>query len=223
MDTIDRGMSRSVANVLALQHGIQKSGVVASTATVIGNLCYKGRLRKATVPQVIGILNLYREDVQWIIDRMPDRDTPHLRTANVLGAMAFAHRCSPAEAKEFHDALLTGRGDNGAAEELKRFLASTAAFEIANGGSGGRIALAEIVLQALYNFIHNRTGKLVYATTGLEFFRAKQAENSEKIKALFELKTYWRRQHGEQLPPPTDKELKYRQMREEMAIKPVED
>lgn len=222
MDVVDRGTSRSVANVLQLQRGIKNSGSVAKTATVIGNLCYRGRLRKATVPQVVGIVEIFLEHINWIVDRQAGRDMPQLRTANVMGAFAFAHAVHPQDTEEFYRDFLCGNGSDQA-EQARTFLMGQEAFKISAGGSANRVVLAEVLLQAIFNFIHDRDVKLRHGMEGAEYFKSKQPEITAKITTLFELETYHRGTGENELPPPTNREKQWAEFRSGLNIKTDED
>lgn len=225
MDVVDAGAPRSIANILELQHGFKSSSLLASTAKVIGNLCYPGRLRKATVPQTLAILEVFGKEINRAMELRADLRC--LGGSNVLGAAAFAMPVNPVEVEEFLRHLHTGANLMGDSPilQLRHFLISTDAKMAVNGPLSARVALAEVVLQSILLFIQNKTAhKLSVSPDGANHFRERQKGSVEKVKALFDLPAYYRNSPtGPAMPPPGEKEMAYQRLRSEMNINPKDE
>lgn len=109
--------------------------------------------------------------------------------------------------------------------QLRHFLISTDGKAFVHGPLSSRVALAEMTLYAMKLFMQGETRpKLTVESLGADWFREKQKDQVAQVKAMFELPLYYRQSTtGPDIPPPTEKEKQYRELRDSMNISTARD
>lgn len=194
MDCVDRGAPRSVADQLAIQHGMKNASIIAQTARSIAALCSNERTRRLSVGHTLEIYRAFQEAIDHVIAR---RSAEHgLKQAGVLAGFAFAIM-SKWNGKAFaggaaaicamYERLVTGEElkDRTAIKHLRAFLTSEEAKLLSRGTDRG---VSELVLQAIWLETKGKPiAKLELGTDGADFFRSEQTERFDQIASLFRL------------------------------------
>jgi hypothetical protein len=113
MDAIDRGNTRSIGDLLRLEHGLQVNPNLAAAICLqiarCGTRCSVERTKKATMPQTVAILEMFHAEVTWAMNEIRKAPT-HVKQASVFGALALAYRAEPEGTAAFARSLITGAG-----------------------------------------------------------------------------------------------------------------
>lgn len=190
MDTIDRGNSRSVADVLKLSHGYKAdAAMVSASCGAIAAISISNpliRVRKLSVSMVISIIGRYKNALKFVSENRPV--TLRLRGAPICGAVAFAHAIAPKKTEDFYKRLATGVGLD--AESPILVLRNYILNELATsrGSLRERLDLCELVLHTLHCFIHNKSmprAPRPGLRGGADWFRKQQPENIKFLEKLF--------------------------------------
>ena len=194
MDCVDRGAPRSVADQLAIQHGMKHASIIAQTARSIAALCSSDRTRRLSVGHTIEIYRAFQPAVDHLISR---RSSEHgLRQAGVLAGFAFAMMTKwdgkawaggAAAIVAMYERLVTGDElkDKTAIKHLRTFLTSEEAKLLNRGTDRG---VSELVLQAIFLESKGKpVAALSPATDGADFFRTQQQARIDQIAGLFRL------------------------------------
>lgn len=217
MDVVDQGVSRSIADILDLQHNLKHPRLIASSARIIATFCYTGRARKLSIGQVLEVYKLFGSEMEKAIERRGDLKC--LWGAHVTGAIAFAGMARSTDAEEFHRKLNSGAGlgAHNPILKVRNYLISTDAKAERAKGSG-TVPLAQMVVGAIKRFLDDKD--TVSDEQALEYFCLLQKDRVAKVKALFELPTYFRGPNPDaDMAAPTAKEAEWRKIREEMEVK----
>lgn len=187
MDVVDRGKTRTTGDQLTVLHGIRNGGKISAGCMVIGWIA-SGHNRAMSTPQALAILSVYRTQLEQIIDVIGGFKPG--RVAPVFGALAFCAASHPKEAVEFASRLATG-------EDIKRGMPVYALRNALINGSAvtrswtdRKAALVECVGNSMHNTIIGEPITLLKrGVNGINFFRAKQRTNVEKITAALGYQT----------------------------------
>lgn len=194
MDTVDRGNSRSVADILKLQHGyVAHAPTVVAAATIIGAIALQdfGPVRRPSVPTIIEIIGRYKKGLQFVLENRPT--TRGLRIVPVAAAIAFAHATSPRKTEQFYKQLGTGTGlTESPLLTFRNFLLNEGSIISGMGSGSGRLQLAELTLHTLWCELQNHEMSRIPKPNlrpGADWFRRQQPENVKFLESLFPLLT----------------------------------
>ena len=190
MDAVDRGRTRSVADQLKIQHGMENGALIASVCTSLGNICCGERTRRLSVGQTLEIYRTFEAAVNWIIAHRSRQNG--LRAAGVAAGFAFALATEPGFVdgstviSTMWERLLDGVTEaDSPISRLREFLFSPEAKLLTRGCDR---ALAELVLQAIFLEIHGKkVAKLEISTEGVDYFRGRQPDLVQKIAGMFRM------------------------------------
>lgn len=189
MDTVDRGNARSIADILRLEHGVTTDApVIAAACLTIARLCVpvSTRAKRATIGQTVAIMGRYAAALKFA--REHRSATTGLRSALVMGAVAFAHAVAPTAAAEFYRGFASGSGivDGSPILTLRNHVMSSLSF--GSGCAHERRQDADLVLHAIGC---HRAGVAMpriprpNERARAQWFRDHQAEDVAAIAALF--------------------------------------
>jgi hypothetical protein len=102
-DVMDMGRKRSVADALALDHGIKDGLAVAAIANVLAPVLLSPRA--GTVAWALYLVSTYREAFDWVQSVMGRRRSFYTH-ASILAAMVIGRHHHPEETAAFHAALI---------------------------------------------------------------------------------------------------------------------
>jgi hypothetical protein len=112
MDAVDRGVQRSLADQLSVQHGMEDAGRVVQLVNGIAAACFGSlRVRKSTTNNVLAVLELYLPEIRWALNFRTE--TRGLRLAAVASSLALARVVWPETAELFFQRLLSGENLSG--------------------------------------------------------------------------------------------------------------
>jgi hypothetical protein len=189
MDAVDRGVPRSIADQLALSHGLKNPKLIVSTATIIAGLCHYSRLRKVTMVQILKVIELFQGGIDYALAARARSPFKPLCKSNVVGAIAFAWMADRAAVETFQEGLLTGANlqPTSPVLKLRNFLISDNVLQIPPGKSSD-LALANLTLQALWLVKTNTVqDRLELKYDGAEYFRKLNVGLVDHVKALMAL------------------------------------
>lgn len=196
MDTLDRGSTRSISDVLKLSHGQTANPlIVAGICAMIPRIIVyhlKGshedrRTKKVTLHQTLAVLDLYKKSLRFIAENSPVAAV--LRGAPIGAAVAIAHAVAPEETEKFYKLFATGAGISADSPVLS--IRNHCLNEpLGKGGSRlDRLTMSMRVLQALAAFITGkRVGSYLSAEirkASAEYFIGKQPKNVTAIERIF--------------------------------------
>lgn len=190
MDSIDRGNTRSVADVLKLSHGYKANAVIVTAACWnIAGLVMRGtwnNRHKLSVSSVLSIAERFRNGLGFVEQNRPK--TVGLRAAPIGAAVAFAYDVAPNKTKEFYKSLISGVGLD--AESPILVLRNLILNEGITRSSSrqDRYELTELVLHTLYCFINKKEmprAPKPGARPGVDWFLNHQPENIRFLASLF--------------------------------------
>lgn len=188
MDCVDRGRTRTVADQLKIQHGLQDGAVIAAICGNIGSLCHGQKTKRLSVDQTLAIYRAFEEPMNAVVN---SRSRAHgLKMIGVLAGFTFA-----AAAGNFDTVLglykLLNDGDIPEKQSamplirLREFLVSPDAVLLSRGTDR---ALIELVLKVLWQQVTGQhDGDLSPSSEGAEYFKALQAERVATVAKIFEL------------------------------------
>jgi hypothetical protein len=187
MDVIDCGKSRTVADQLALCHGVKNSNLISSVCSAIAEICFRSRGGGISTAQALVILDIYARPIESAVEIISDFRPA--RKGSVIGALAFASVSHRTEIEKLMSDL------NSGAELKKNQPALTLRDWLTRGnfnygtatGSGRRrkLYLSECVLNAAFNEVHQTPISMIKSgENGQKFFCQKQRANVEKVRVL---------------------------------------
>jgi len=187
MHTIDRGASRSLADMLNLEENVFEANLVAAICTALAVMVVQSgeRIRRMTMPQIMEIVGIWKEDISHVVK---NRSNKHLlRSAIVCAAVALARAKvgQRAEVDEFFRQYTSGIGlkSGSAALALREHVLG---LKVPPRNRTERFRLGNVSLFAIYRHIEGgAVGRLSFNDTGAVFFLSKQKEAVEKIIGLF--------------------------------------
>lgn len=185
MDTVDRGLSRTVADLLGLQHGITDGRYVVMACNSIGLLCIGNdhKSRKLSVDLVLKTAGLFKEGIQHAVSKRIN--TVGLRSASVLGAVAFAYAVKPKAVADFYESIRTGAGlgvDHPALSLRNYLLGTNASARSATKDSP--LQLAQAVLTHAHAAIKGQAlPKLTVRGEAVQYFTELQLAQVDQVRS----------------------------------------
>jgi hypothetical protein len=150
MDAVDRGVNRSIADQLSIQHGIINAGRIVQIANAIAASCFGARrVRKGSTDCVLKVVSLFSKEIKWLVDgEIPT--TCGLRSAQVLGNIVIGRAVWPDKTSDFWHRLRTGENltATNPCLHLRNWLMS--------GNAVDRSEIRNGTLGALHSFVHGR-------------------------------------------------------------------
>lgn len=185
MDTVDRGLNRSVADQLGLQHNLEDARYVVSYATVITKLCngVRGKAVRMSTGITLGVVEQFAEGLKFAVHARTN--STGLRIAGLWGAVAFAHAVYPDKMEAFVRGLITGIGlaESNPILPFRNWLL-TGAGSNPSGGSD-QFYRAIVALNHIQWFAEGKsTTKPCTSEEGLRFFIAKQPAQVAAVRSL---------------------------------------
>lgn len=184
MDTLDRGLPRSVPDQLKLNHNVSNPNLTAACANLCARLALGSKYDagKRTVSDVLGSLEVYGADIGALVAAAEKRPVARLRMAPVCGALAFARVADTEAIDAFYESLQTGANLSSTSPALmvRNFLL--------NGGSQGksRMDLSWMVLNAARAHLEKRPMKTpLFGDEGRAWFASRQPKRVQQIGELF--------------------------------------
>jgi hypothetical protein len=190
MDVLDRGNSRSIADVLKLSHGqTANQNIIAATCAMIPRILLgqSERTHKITLAQTLAILNRYKASLKFVAENRPP--TIALRAAPICAAVAIAHAVEPKKSEEFYRQFSTGVGID-ATSPILAIRNHCINIPPGRGGShSARAWQAMLVLHSIYAFIKKlKVDRFPREDSGTEFgkwFIDQQPENVAALDKVF--------------------------------------
>lgn len=171
MDTVDRGLARTIADQLGLQHSMTDARRAVGMATVLCKTCrgVSGTMRMTT-PLALAIITEFAPGIKFSMARYVN--VQGLRHFSTLGAIAFAYMAHPKEITLFANSLYTGANlaPNSSALVLRNWLMNK------NNQSGGsdQFWLIRTVLQHCRLFLEEKEAQHInQGGDGLAYFTGK--------------------------------------------------
>jgi hypothetical protein len=191
MDAVDRGAVRSIQDQLKLQHGFRNPYRDVGAANAIAFMVCgpnKNRMKtKATVSQVLQILEVYGRHIADIGSAMDASHEKRLRRSNFVGAIAFARAVDPGIVDRFLAGIIKGANlaEDSPVLAFRNFLLSDASLRWTIARQD-RVQFSYVVLNSLRRFSKSESSKDVHAgNAGYVFFASKQPENIAPIAKIF--------------------------------------
>jgi hypothetical protein len=188
IDAIDRGQTRSVADILALRHGVDSgyASLVAAIARAIAGLTtgYRGRVE---APDAAAILDIYGDDIDDIISI--SGHTRMLRNSNVLAGFVLTYAVDRRTTEEVLRSYFSG-------ENLKKGNPAMTLREwvLANGGCCGdseRLKMGRLAMTAVYKRAANSPwSRANINDDATAFYLDKQGKSVQKLVELFPKQDY---------------------------------
>jgi hypothetical protein len=185
MDTVDRGLSRTVADLLGLQHGITDGRYVVMACNSIAQICVGDghKSRKLSVDLVLKTAGLFKDGIQHAVSNRIN--AVGLRSASVLGAVAFAYAVKPKAVTEFYESIRTGAGlglDHPALS-LRNYLLGTNA-NVRTATKDSPLQLAHAVLTHAHAAIKGQSlSKLTVRGEAVEYFTELQRTQVDQVRS----------------------------------------
>jgi hypothetical protein len=107
MDAVDRGVNRSLADQLSLQHDVTDAARVVQMANSVAAACLGGvRVRKSSTHCVLSVFDLYQAEFKYLL---ADPIKQHgLKSATVAGVLILARAVWPEKTADFINRFKTG-------------------------------------------------------------------------------------------------------------------
>jgi hypothetical protein len=190
MDAVDVGAIRSVRDHLKLQHGFRNPyRDVAAATSIVHMIVGKTGVRKISVPQILGVLEVYGRHIADIGGVMDASREKRLRRSQFIGPLAFARAVEPNVVDRFLAGVIKGANlsEDSPILAFRNFLFSDASIRWTTSGlKDVRTEFAFIVLNSLRRFAQAETSKQVHTGRGgFVFFAKKQPENVKRIAKIF--------------------------------------
>lgn len=155
METVDRGTTRLISDMLRIQYGIKQHAnfVAAMIVTLAQIMVGSGRARRVSMPQTSAILELFADDLRWVSENRPTMSP--LSAALVGGAVAFARNVIGKPAEEFYQAFGLGVGlsAGGAVLVLRNYILGTDALR---GDRTTRRRVAQVIVACIDHYAKGR-------------------------------------------------------------------
>lgn len=183
MDVIDNGKTRTAADQLHLVHGVANANLVVGAIRCIISICApdRGKLQ-LTVTRAKPVMSIFGTQIERIIELATNAKIG--RKASVVGVLSFAHEVDPTIVEEFMTNPCTADGISSTdpVYHLRELIISKGV----GGGSTQTVdRFREIVGNAVKNTLRGVAIKQLKAgADGLDFLRAKQRANVEKVRSI---------------------------------------
>jgi hypothetical protein len=145
---------------------------------------------KCSVPQAIGVLNLFRPQMEWLVKVRCSRIG--LRRVELVGSLALAHAVQPTRAAEFYEEVIAGNGSAGSPARMLHGALVEDVIGLANwslrSNADERKRSAGIVLALLQAHIEGEKLKALPIERGpaaLAWYAGKLREKVLAVAALF--------------------------------------
>ena len=183
MDTVDRGVVRSLADQLELQHGIKNSrNIVRLSTTIAAILVGTIKVPKQSTGTVLRIAELYGPQFLWFSEHSSRADG--LRNVNLAGVVVMGMVQNEAATRKFYEQLVTGvnLAASSPVHHLRNYI-----LGMGESSYGDRERLRQAVAHHLALFIENKPcGSLVStSSTALHALIAAQGDRTKIIRELF--------------------------------------
>jgi hypothetical protein len=191
MDAVDRGRTRSVADQLKIQHGLDNGSIIAAVCTSLGYMCYGERTRRLSVGQALEIYRAFENPIQWVIVHRPRAHG--LRATGVLAGFSFALAVDPSfvdgstGVSIMFENLVSGENlaQGSPILALRNFLISDQAKLLTRSNDRG---LTELTCWAIWlEQLGQKEETLKVTPEGVDHFRNLQKARVDKIAAMFRL------------------------------------
>lgn len=207
MDTVDRGIVRSLRDVLELQHRIEDAATVVQLATSITNIVRSGvRRAKQTPSTALAITELFSPQIKWFCEHQTR--TVGLRNTATNGVIVLGLAAWETKTQKFYEQLKSGLGltANSPVHHLRNYLLSGLAFSTGDD----RRKVHNATAHHLELFVQGKPcGSLVTGSNAaLNRLLLAQGDRAKEVAGLFgdklaiEEETQARQRNGEQ---PRDK------------------
>lgn len=184
MDTVDRGLNRSVADQLGLQHGMTDARYAVSYAAVIAKLCSgQSKSIRMSTGLTLGVIGEFPAGLKFAVEHR--NNLQGLRTSSVLGAVALSYELHPKKVAEFYDTLVTGIGLNKQHPVLhvRNWLTVGEGSSYTSGSA--HFYAGCVVLNHIERFCKNETAEQICTSqAGLEYFAKALEPKIEAVKKL---------------------------------------
>lgn len=185
IEAVDRGAARTVKDFLKVR-GLSSPFLASAVAAVIAQICaYPDKQGRVTMNQTLAILELYREQVEWVGKNEPQAKA--FRAATVLGPIAFAHAVAPEATEIFFEGLVSGAGLNATNPALHcRNWLMEDRTRYNRGNNSERLGVARRVLACLSYHAEKRPLKSI-RELDLEvwaFFVEAQKKDAQKVRTI---------------------------------------
>jgi hypothetical protein len=186
MDTFDRGLNRSVADQLGLQHGMTDARYAVSYATVVAKLC-RGLQQslKMSTALTLAVCEQFSDGLKFSVENR--NNLQGLRTCGVLGAVAFSFAVFPHKVPEFYEALVSGAGlgKNHPVLPLRNWLTVGEGAKYITGSA--HFYQASVVLNHIQRFCLDQTAEQICTSQdGLAYFTKCQNGKVEAVNKLLQ-------------------------------------
>ena len=186
MDTVDRGLNRTIADQLGLQHGITDARYAAGYATVIAKLCLgSSKSIKMTTGLALGVMEHFRDGLKFAVEHR--NNLQGLRTVGTIGAMAFAYAVHPKRVAAFNEALVSGSGltKTNPILHVRNWLTVGEGAKYITGSY--HFYQASVVLNHIQRWVEGKTAEQICTSQeGWTFFCDKQEVKVAFVKSLFQ-------------------------------------
>lgn len=182
MDAVDRGVARSLADQLSIQHGITDAKMVVTIVNGLAAPCLGNfRVFKGTTDCILGVFEIYKEEIKWLIAN-PVK-THGLKQQAVLATMALGRAVWPEKTAEFYQRLVTGENLDSKSPilHLRNYLM----------GTGSRATTFESrnpITYHLWAFVEGKAVTQLIHASDAGFVRLMELnkDRAEKVRAIYQ-------------------------------------
>lgn len=181
MDAVDRGVSRSLADQLSLQHGVADAARVVQVVNAIAAANFGlQRVFKGTTASVLAVFELYAPELKWLLSH-PVK-TNGIKSAQVGALMVLARAVWPEKTEDFYSRLRDGVNltrDNPALH-LRNWL-------MGSSMDHSPYTIRNTIAYALQEFVAGRPMEKIvtHSTAGMKALLSKQAEKSATVCKIY--------------------------------------
>lgn len=188
LDQIDRGAVRTVGEQLQLRHGYKQGNAIAGTVNAIGQMmCRIGGAAtgRMDVGRTLGILEIYKSDAIWIVDKFSSTRAVRLwRSSGIYAPLVIARHVAIPQTEDFCEQLASG-------ENLKSGTPAHSLFKwrCGDGRNVARNILITATAFALRKHYEGEPLKRINRFTryGVDFWLEMQPRNVQKVRSLFSM------------------------------------
>lgn len=193
-ETVDRGNTRSLADLLKLDYGItDQPATVAAGLLHLARLCVDNpseQAARASMPQIALVLQNFAPAMKWLSAERPR--TLHLRSMLYWSTFAFAYMAKPREVGALAEGFKTGAGLAADSALLTvRNLAMSGELEDMGGGAAARWKGGVRILAGILAAVEGRPMRKLppheEAVLALKQWRLYQSDRVATIAAAFPL------------------------------------
>lgn len=181
MDAVDRGVNRSIADQLGIQHGILDAKRVVVVANAIAAACIsKQRVWKSTTATTLELVAMFKDEIKFILDN-PTKERG-LKSATVAACLALCQRTWPEKTKDAMERLLHGENlsrDNSLLW-LRNYLMGDGAL------NSDAFTVRQTTFHHLLEFVENRAMKCLCSNSSENYFRVLRLEG-KRVRQVCDL------------------------------------